>query len=142
MKYHNKCIRKLCTPNCNNIIQKLDLNRKSLTGKIASFVFLFCLFHFLDLNQILNPFQQLHALHHERPFSMGMVHRVGSWIQLLLQLLYFPFPMPITEDVVAINGNGNKQRQKKQHEVQNKFGCTKKDNKDDKINVSTSVFTL
>ena len=73
---------------------------------------------------------------------MGMVHRVGSWIQLLLQLLYFPFPMPITEDVVAINGNGNKQRQKKQHEVQNKFGCTKKDNKDDKINVSTSVFTL
>ena len=113
MKYHKKCIRKLCTPNCNNVIQKLDLNRKSLTGKIASFVFLFCLFHFLDLNQILNPFQQLHTLHHERPFSMGMVHRVGSCIQLPLQLLYFPCPMPITEDVVAINGNGNKQKQKK-----------------------------
>lgn len=31
---------------------------------------------------------------------------------------------------------------KKQQEVQNKFRCTKKDNKDDKINVSTSVFTL
>ena len=73
---------------------------------------------------------------------MGMVHRVGSCIQLPLQLLYFPFPMPITEDVVAINGNGNKQKQKKQQEVQNKFCCTKKDNKDDKINVSTSVFTL
>ena len=113
MKYHKKCIRKLCTPNCNNIVQKLDLNRKSLTGKIKSFVFLFCLFHFLDLNQILNPFQQLHPLHHERPFSMGMVHRVGSCIQLPVKLLYFPFPMPITEDVVAINGNGNKQKQKK-----------------------------
>jgi len=107
-------LRKLFTPNCNNVvIQKLDLNRKSVTGKIKSFVFLFCLFHFLDLNQILNPFQQLHPLHHERPFSMGMVHRVSSCIQLLLQLLYFPFPMPITEDVVAINGNRDKEEQKK-----------------------------
>ena len=33
MKYHNKCIRKLCTPNCNNIIQKLDLNRKKPNRK-------------------------------------------------------------------------------------------------------------
>ena len=49
--------------------------------------------------------------------------------------------MPVTEDVVAINGNGNEQKQKKQQEVQNKFRCTEKDNKDDKINVSTSVFT-
>ena len=74
---------------------------------------------------------------------MGMVHRVGSCIQLALQLLYFPFAMPITEDVVAVNRNGNKQkRKKKQQEVQNKFRCTKKDNKDNKINVTTSVFTL
>ena len=36
----------------------------------------------------------------------------------------------------------NKNKKKKQQEVQNKFRCTKKDNKDDKINVSTSVFTL
>ena len=113
MKY-KKCIRKLCTPNCNNVaIQNLDLNRESLTGKIKSFVFLFCLFHFLDSNQILDPFQQFHPLHHERPFSMSMVHRVGSCMQLPLQLLYYPFPMPITEDVVAINGDGNKQKQKK-----------------------------
>ena len=72
---------------------------------------------------------------------MGMVHRVGSCIQLALQLLYFPFAMPIT-DVVAVNRNGNKQKKKKKQEVQNKFRCTKKDNKGNKINITTSVFTL
>jgi len=115
MKYHKKCIRKLCTRNCNKVvIWKFDLKKKSLTGRIESFVFLFCLFLFLELNQILNPFQQLHPLHHEWPFWMYMVPRVGGCIQVPLQLLYFPFPTPIIGCVVAISGNGNKkQKQKK-----------------------------
>ena len=46
-----------------------------------------------------------------------MVPRVGGCIQLLLQLLYFPFPMLIIEGIVAINGNGNeKQKQKKKQQ--------------------------
>ena len=128
--------------NCVHVIAimswKLDVNRKSLTQRIESFVFLF-----LELNQILNPFQQLHPLHYERPFSMGMVHCVGGCIQLPLQLLYFPFPTPIIEGAIGINRNGNKQKTKakkgNKKKDQNKF--LNKDKKE-KINVSTPVFTL
>ena len=45
-----------------------------------------------------------------------MVPRVGGCIQLPLQLLYFPFPMPIIEGIVAINGNGNKKQTKKKQQ--------------------------